>query len=401
MQNSKPVSTPLEAHFKLSITLSPKTNDEHDYMPQILYSSVVGSLVYAMVCSRPDLSYGLSAVSRYITNPGKEHWKIVQWIFRYLYGSANICLQFGWKATLQTTVALSTTEADCTSITEAFKESIWLKENIIESGGGKKHDYLQLDAVQNEVWKMLDGRKYLLVLDDVWNEDTLKWSRLKNMLIGGAKGSKILLTTCSDVVAEVSGSAHQHKLGDLLKEDTWTLFGKMAFECNKESKNSNLVEIGKEIVRKCGGIPLAIRSICSLLRQKRTEDECIYFKNQELSSITRGGNDVMTILRLSLNYLPWHLKICSTYCSLFPKDFLIQRSDLIDMWIARGFIQSTTSNRDDVEDVANSFFMDLFRRSFFQETEEYEFLFFQETERDSPHFYKMHNLIHDLAKEVV
>ncbi|PHT85189.1 hypothetical protein T459_07295 [Capsicum annuum] len=244
-----------------------------------------------------------------------------------------------------------------------------IAKKIIESGGGKKHDYLQLDAVQNELCKMLDGRKYLLVLDDVWNEDTLKWSRLKNMLIGGAKGSMILLTTCSDVVAEVSGSAHQHKLGDLLKEDAWTLFGKMAFECNEESKNSNLVEIGKEIVRKCGGIPLAIRSICSLLRQKRTEDEWIYFKNQELSSITRGGNDVMTILRLSFNYLPRHLKICFTYCSLFPKDFLIQRSDLIDMWIAQGFIQSTTRNRDDVEDVANSFFMNLFRRSFFQETE--------------------------------
>ncbi|PHT39108.1 hypothetical protein CQW23_22681 [Capsicum baccatum] len=180
------------------------------------------------------------------------------------------------------------------------------------------------------------------------------------MLISGAKGSKILLTTRSDVVAEVSGSVHQHKLGDLSKEDAWTLFGKMTFEGNKESKNSNLVEIGKEIVRKCGGIPLAI----------------------------------------SYNYLARHLKICFTYCPLFPKDFLIQRSDLIDMWIAQGFIQSTTSNRDDVEDVANSYFMDLLRRSFFQETEEHEFPFFQETELDSPHFYKMHDLIHDLAKEV-
>ncbi|PHT39113.1 hypothetical protein CQW23_22686 [Capsicum baccatum] len=291
-----------------------------------------------------------------------------------------------WKDTLQTTVALSTTKADCTSITEAFKEAIWLKDQMFQERTKHidiRHHFVSeiiacgdivkklsnleegrsMNAVQNELWKMLDGRKYLLVLDDVWNEDTLKWSRLKNMLIGGAKGSKILLTTCSDVVAEVSGSAHQHKLGDLLKEDAWTLFGKMVFECNKESKNSNLVEIGKEIVRKCGGIPLAIRSICSLLCQKRTEDEWIYFKNQELSSITRGGNDVMTILRLSFNYLPRHLKICFTYCSLFPKDFLIQISDLIDMWIAQGFIQSTTSNRDDVEEVANSFFMDLFRRS--------------------------------------
>ncbi|KAF3666041.1 putative oxidation resistance protein 1-like isoform X1 [Capsicum annuum] len=135
---------------------------------------------------------------------------------------------------------------------------ISIVEKIVKSGGGKKDNYLQLDAVQNELRKMLNGKKYLLVLDDVWNEDPLKWSRLKNMLIGVAKGSKILLTTHSDVVAEVSGSVHQHKLGDLSEEKTWTLFEKMAFGCNKESENSNLVEIGKEIVRKCGAVPLAI-----------------------------------------------------------------------------------------------------------------------------------------------
>ncbi|KAK4732636.1 hypothetical protein R3W88_025624 [Solanum pinnatisectum] len=241
-----------------------------------------------------------------------------------------------------------------------------IAEKIVESAGGEKANYLQLDTVQNELTEMLDGKKYLLVLDDVWNENTLKWSKLKNMLIGGAKGSKILVTTRSDVVAEVSGSVHQHKLGNLSEEEAWTLFEKMAFECNKESENSNLVEIGKEIVRKCGGVPLAIKSVGSLLRLKRTENEWIYFKNQDLSSITRGGNDVMTILRLSYNHLPQHLKICFAYCSLFPKDFEIQRFDLIDMWIAQGFIQSTISNRDNVED----------------------------------HFYKMHNLIHDLAKEV-
>ncbi|PHT28147.1 hypothetical protein CQW23_32256 [Capsicum baccatum] len=165
----------------------------------------------------------------------------------------------------------------------------------------------------------------------------------------------------------------------------------MAFGCNKESENSNLVEIGKEIVRKCGGVPLAIRSAGSLLRLKRTEDEWIYFKNKDLSSITRGGNDEMVILRLSYNHLPQHLKICFAYCSLYPKDFKIGRFDLITMWIAQGFIQATASSTDNVEDVANSYFMDFLRRSLFQETKEHE-SFMQ--------FYKMHDLIHDLAKEV-
>ncbi|KAF3639655.1 putative oxidation resistance protein 1-like isoform X1 [Capsicum annuum] len=267
-----------------------------------------------------------------------------------------------------------TTLAQCVFNDEMVKENF--EKNIV---------------VQNELRRMLDGKKYLLVLDDVWNEDPLKWPRLKNMLIGGAKGSKIFLTTHSDMVAEVSGSAHQHKLRDLSEEEAWILFEKMAFGCNKESENSNLVEIGKEIVRKCGGVPLAIRSVGSLLRLKRTEDEWIYFKNKDLSSITRGGNDEMVILRLSYNHLPQHLKICFAYCSLYPKDFKIGRFDLITMWNAQGFIQATTSNTDNVEDVANSYFMDLLRRSLFQETEEHE-SFMQ--------FYKIHDLIHDLAIEV-
>ncbi|KAG8500752.1 hypothetical protein CXB51_002776 [Gossypium anomalum] len=164
MRSAKPVSTPLAAHFRLSSALSPQSDDEIEYMSHVPYSSAVGSLMYAMVCSRPDLSYAVSAVSRYMANPGKEHWKAVQWILKYLRGTTDVCLQFGrtedgvigyvdadfagdldrrrsltgyvftiggcaisWKATLQTTVALSTTEAEYMAITEACKEAIWLK----------------------------------------------------------------------------------------------------------------------------------------------------------------------------------------------------------------------------------------------------------------------------------
>ncbi|KAG8496699.1 hypothetical protein CXB51_007954 [Gossypium anomalum] len=151
-------------YFRLSSVLSPQSDDEIEYMSHVPYSSAVGSLMYAMVCSRPDLSYAVSAVSRYMANPGKEHWKAVQWILRYLRGTTDVCLQFGrtedgvigyvdadfvgdldrrrsltgyvftigscaisWKATLQTTVALSTTEAKYMAITKACKEAIRLK----------------------------------------------------------------------------------------------------------------------------------------------------------------------------------------------------------------------------------------------------------------------------------
>ncbi|KAG8473502.1 hypothetical protein CXB51_035665 [Gossypium anomalum] len=179
MQSAKPVSTPLAAHFRLSSALSPQSDDEIEYMSHVPYSSAVGSLMYAMVCSRPDLSYAVSTVSRYMANPGKEHWKVVQWILRYLRGTTDVCLQFGrtkdgvigyvdadfagdldrrrsltgyvftiggcaisWKATLQTTVALSTTEAEYMVITEACKEAIWLKGLFSEL-----NEYLQINTV--------------------------------------------------------------------------------------------------------------------------------------------------------------------------------------------------------------------------------------------------------------
>ena len=91
MQNAKTVNTPLTAHFRLSSTLSPQSDDDVAYMSQVPYSSVVGSLMYAMVCSCPDLSY---AISIYMANPGKEHRKIVEWIFKYLCGTTNVCLHF-------------------------------------------------------------------------------------------------------------------------------------------------------------------------------------------------------------------------------------------------------------------------------------------------------------------
>jgi hypothetical protein len=164
MYNAKPVSTPLDAHFRLSSDLCPQSDHEIEYMSRVPYSSAVGSLMYAMVCSRLDLAHALSVVSRFIANPGKKHWRVVQWIFRYLRGTSNTCLQFGksrdglvgyvdsdyagdlnnrrsltgyvftiggcgvsWKASLQATVALSTTEAEYMAISEACKEAIWLR----------------------------------------------------------------------------------------------------------------------------------------------------------------------------------------------------------------------------------------------------------------------------------
>lgn len=209
MQNLKPVSTPLAAHFRLSSDSCPQSDDDIEYMSRVPYSSAVGSLMCAMVCSRPDLSHALSVVSRYMANPGKEHWKAVQWIFRYLRGIANVCLQFGksrdglvryvdsdfagdsdkrrsltgyvftiggcavsWKASLQATVALSTTEAEYMAISEACKEAVWLRGLFTELCGSAScttifcdsHSaiYLTKDQMFHERTKHIDVRYHFI-----------------------------------------------------------------------------------------------------------------------------------------------------------------------------------------------------------------------------------------------
>jgi ATP-binding cassette subfamily B (MDR/TAP) protein 1 len=94
MDNAKPVSTPLGNHFKLSKDQSPKTELECGYMDMIPYASAIDSLMYAMVCTRPDIAHAVGVVSRYMSNPGKQHWEAVKWIMRYLKGFLETCLSF-------------------------------------------------------------------------------------------------------------------------------------------------------------------------------------------------------------------------------------------------------------------------------------------------------------------
>ena len=171
MKEAKPVTTPLGGHYKLSKSSCPSTEEENKKMVAIPYSSAVGSLMYAMVCTRPDIAHAVGVVSRFLSNPGKQHWEAVKWIFRYLRRTSKLCLSFGrgklvlegytdadmagdldgrkstsgylftfaggavsWQSKLQKCVALSTTEAEYIAVTEAGKELVWIKTFFKELG---------------------------------------------------------------------------------------------------------------------------------------------------------------------------------------------------------------------------------------------------------------------------
>ena len=92
--DAKTVSVPLAPHFMLSAKMSPKTVEDREYMKNVPYVSVVGSLMYAMVCTRPDLSQAVSMVSRYMHAPGKRHWAAVKWIMWYVNGTVDVGLVY-------------------------------------------------------------------------------------------------------------------------------------------------------------------------------------------------------------------------------------------------------------------------------------------------------------------
>ena len=87
LNDAKPRTTPLENHFKFA--------EERDHMALVPYASAVGSLMYVMVYTRTDIAHAVGVVSRYMTNPGKEHWEAVKWLLRYLRGTSSTSLRFG------------------------------------------------------------------------------------------------------------------------------------------------------------------------------------------------------------------------------------------------------------------------------------------------------------------
>jgi hypothetical protein len=196
-----------------------------------------------------------------------------------------------------------------------------------------------LEMLQNELREKLNGKKYLLVLDDFWNEDNNKWLRLRDLLTVGARGSRIIVTTRSKTVARITGATSWHIKG-LSEEKAWSLFVKMAFEQGQLPENQAFIRLGKEIMEKCGGVPLTIRTIASLLYSKTLEIEWRSFKEFELSKIAQEEeNDISSTLKLSYNHLPSHLKQCFAYSRLFPKDYKIQVRIVIRLWAAQGFIK--------------------------------------------------------------
>ncbi|XP_058108274.1 putative disease resistance protein RGA3 [Magnolia sinica] len=248
-------------------------------------------------------------------------------------------------------------------VSDDFNETSISKAIIEAVEGRPAPSYSEWEMVQNHLLNVLKGERFLLVLDDIWNENQEKWDKLRLPLNGGVRGSRILITTRNETVLKTMRAVKMHQLEPLLESESWTLFSHIAFgEINTE-EHVELEETGKKIARKCGGIPLIINRMANALRFKRTRWEwelVLDGETWDFSNVTRG---IVLDLQLSYENMPPYLKRCFAFCSIFPKDHVIERETLIKLWMAQGFILPQESPV--IERIGDGYFYDLLGRSLF------------------------------------
>ena len=201
-----------------------------------------------------------------------------------------------------------------------------------------------IEELQNRLRQRLSDMKFFLVLDDVWNEVRVKWINLRDLLMVGRGGSRIVVTTRSRTVASIMGTVLVYKLKGLSGDDCLSVLLKWAFNERDYEKYHNLVNIGRDIVRKCGGVPLAARTLGSLLYATIDEREWLSVRDSEVWELVQNENDILPVLRLSYDQMPSYLKQCFAYCSLLVKDQVINKRKLIYLWMAQGFIKYSLSH---------------------------------------------------------
>ncbi|XP_027174173.1 putative disease resistance protein RGA1 [Coffea eugenioides] len=246
-------------------------------------------------------------------------------------------------------------------------------ERIIQSAPANKRmpfrNY-EMDELRIVVGDILCKKVYLLVLDGVWNEYEGKWNQLKDFLVAGAKGSKIVVTTRDESVALASaiGTMPIYCVERLANDDCLSLFLKRAFEEGQEEKYPNLVRIGADIVQKCEGVPLGVILLGSSLRGRTREIEWTDIRDHSVWDSQENGK-MFPVLKLSYEKLPSYLKACLAYCLIFPKGCEIEIDKLIQLWISQGLIHTST-HFEEPEEIGLEYFNQLSFKSFFQDIEE-------------------------------
>ncbi|XP_078153955.1 putative disease resistance protein RGA1 [Carex rostrata] len=266
-----------------------------------------------------------------------------------------------------------------------------LTREMLESACANRYDKItNLEELQKKLKDELVSKRFLLVLDDMWyDKNKSQWDLMVAPLnYCMVKGSIILVTTRNKSVAKMV-NARDISLQGLDGDAFLSLFSTCIFNDPCFGGNWRLRNIGQQIANKLKGNPLAAKTVSALLKEKLDERYWMEIRDNEEWKSQSGSNDIMPALRLSYEYMPFHLQRCFSYCAIFPEDHSFTCQELVYLWMAQGFLDVRSGGKR-MEDIGSAYFNDLFNRGFFQTKQS----------TDDLVYYTFHDLIHDLAHMV-
>ncbi|PIA27581.1 hypothetical protein AQUCO_07600034v1, partial [Aquilegia coerulea] len=260
-------------------------------------------------------------------------------------------------------------------------------KEIIQKAKGEVPNMVGWPQLHESLSMSIQGKCFILVLDDVWSYNDEHWRQLKLSLDCGAVGSRIILTTRNERITKMMCSTYIHRLGQLSDDDSWSLFASIAF-WGRQGDPEKFEDIGKDIAKKCKGVPLAVKVLASLMHFKTTKQDWRNVLASDIWELQEIEEGVLPSLLLSYYALPSQLKPCFMYCATFKKGSKIKKDELVKLWMAQGFLGSDGSK--DLERIGAGYFDNLAMRSFFQD--------FDKDEEENIVSFMMHDLVHDVAQ---
>ncbi|XP_039162747.1 putative disease resistance RPP13-like protein 1 [Eucalyptus grandis] len=261
-----------------------------------------------------------------------------------------------------------------------------ITKNIFHSITDKSWENEDFNGLQVSLRDSLFGKKFLVVLDDIWNDNYQRWTDLLRPFEVGARGSRIIITTRNLDVAFITGGS-PYPLKELSLDNCISLLAFHALQKTNFESHLEFETIGKKIAERCKGLPLAAKMLGGALRNKKNPDEWKDTLNKLTGGLPTAENEVLCILKLSYVHLPSYLKRCFSYCAVFPKDYEIERDELVLLWIAEGFLDGHKIKENKLR-LGRNYFDELVSRSFLQQSSVHTSKF------------SMHDMLNDLAKSI-
>ncbi|GKV02197.1 hypothetical protein SLEP1_g14659 [Rubroshorea leprosula] len=261
-------------------------------------------------------------------------------------------------------------------------------ESLDKTAGGINN----IDAVLRHLEAELEKKTFLLILDDVWNEDSNKWDTFLSSLskiVKTTENSIIVTTRSGRVVSAIERfPVHKQEMKGLSDDECWTIIKEKVHGFAKRPIDANLEAIGQDIARKCKGLPLVANVLGGTMGCQIGVEEWLAIKNNNVWNL-QDNQKIVPILKISFDRLSGPLKKCFAFCSIFEKDTTMEKDELVQLWMAEGFLHPRDGSDLTMEDVGDQYFDDLLSNSLFQDIERNKI--------GDVEWCKMHDAVHDLA----